>query len=64
MGGGNRHLEKDCHPLFPFFCYFQFTESWRLLVDWMTEVEQTLDTHKDIGASHKEIKQQLIEQKV
>ncbi|XP_017164919.1 microtubule-actin cross-linking factor 1, isoforms 1/2/3/5 isoform X1 [Poecilia reticulata] len=41
----------------------QFTESWRLLVDWMTEVEQTLDTHKEIGASHEEIKQQLVEQK-
>ncbi|XP_038145905.1 microtubule-actin cross-linking factor 1, isoforms 1/2/3/5 [Cyprinodon tularosa] len=41
----------------------QFVESWRLLVDWMTEVEQTLDTHKEIGASHEQIKQQLVEQK-
>ncbi|KAM4735914.1 microtubule-actin cross-linking factor 1, isoforms 6/7 isoform 2-T2 [Anableps anableps] len=41
----------------------QFIESWHLLVDWMTEVEQTLDTHKEIGASHEEIKQQLVEQK-
>ncbi|KAF7666344.1 hypothetical protein LDENG_00111010 [Lucifuga dentata] len=41
----------------------QFSESWRLLVDWMTEVEQTLDTHKEIAASHEEIKQQLTEQK-
>ena len=43
---------------------FQFRESWRLLLDWMTEVEQTLDTHKEIAVSHEEIKQQLIEQKV
>ena len=42
----------------------QFSESWHLLVDWMTEVEQTLDTHKEIAVSHDEIKQQLIEQKV
>ncbi|XP_034730396.1 microtubule-actin cross-linking factor 1, isoforms 1/2/3/5 isoform X1 [Etheostoma cragini] len=41
----------------------QFNESWRLLLDWMTEVEQTLDTHKEIAVSHKEIKQQLTEQK-
>ncbi|XP_027142135.1 microtubule-actin cross-linking factor 1, isoforms 1/2/3/5 isoform X3 [Larimichthys crocea] len=41
----------------------QFNESWRLLVDWMTEVEQTLDTHKEIAVSHDEIKQQLTEQK-
>ncbi|KAM4568871.1 microtubule-actin cross-linking factor 1, isoforms 6/7 isoform 2-T4 [Fundulus diaphanus] len=41
----------------------QFIESWRLLVDWMTEVEQTLDTHKEVGVSHEEIKQQLVEQK-
>ncbi|XP_075868833.1 microtubule-actin cross-linking factor 1, isoforms 6/7 isoform X3 [Nelusetta ayraudi] len=41
----------------------QFNESWRLLLDWMTEVEQTLDTHKEIAVSHEEIKQQLTEQK-
>ncbi|XP_029958127.1 LOW QUALITY PROTEIN: microtubule-actin cross-linking factor 1-like [Salarias fasciatus] len=41
----------------------QFSESWRLLLDWMTEVEQTLDTHKEIAVSHEEIKQQLTEQK-
>ncbi|XP_029359607.1 dystonin [Echeneis naucrates] len=41
----------------------QFSESWRLLQDWMTEVEQTLDTHKEIAVSHEEIKQQLTEQK-
>uniref|UniRef100_W5MQ75 Plectin n=1 Tax=Lepisosteus oculatus TaxID=7918 RepID=W5MQ75_LEPOC len=41
----------------------QFTESWRLLVDWVAEVEQTLDTHKEIAVSHEEIKQQLAEQK-
>ncbi|XP_067366375.1 microtubule-actin cross-linking factor 1, isoforms 6/7 [Channa argus] len=41
----------------------QFNESWRLLVDWMAEVEQTLDTHKEIAVSHEEIKQQLTEQK-
>lgn len=33
-------------------------------MDWMTEVEQTLDTHKEIAVSHEEIKQQLTEQKV
>lgn len=42
----------------------QFSESWQLLMDWMTEVEQTLDTHKEIAVSHEEIKQQLTEQKV
>ncbi|XP_028985377.2 microtubule-actin cross-linking factor 1, isoforms 6/7 isoform X2 [Betta splendens] len=42
----------------------QFNESWCLLVDWMAEVEQTLDTHKEIAVSHEEIKQQLTEQKV
>lgn len=42
----------------------QFSESWHLLVDWMTEVEQTLDTHKEIAVSQEEIKQQLTEQKV
>ncbi|XP_039593504.1 microtubule-actin cross-linking factor 1 [Polypterus senegalus] len=41
----------------------QFSESWRLLADWMVEVEQTLDTHKEISVSHEEIKQQLSEQK-
>lgn len=41
----------------------QFNESWHLLVDWMTEVEQTLDTHKEIAVSHEEIKEQLTEQK-
>lgn len=48
------------------FCFSlpQFNESWHLLVDWMTEVEQTLDTHKEIAVSQEEIKQQLTEQKV
>uniref|UniRef100_A0A7N6BJN4 EF-hand domain-containing protein n=1 Tax=Anabas testudineus TaxID=64144 RepID=A0A7N6BJN4_ANATE len=41
----------------------QFNESWCLLVDWMAEVEQTLDTHKEIAVTHEEIKQQLTEQK-
>uniref|UniRef100_A0A1A8EXN2 Plectin b n=1 Tax=Nothobranchius korthausae TaxID=1143690 RepID=A0A1A8EXN2_9TELE len=41
----------------------QFNECWRLLVDWMSEVEQTLDTHKEIAVSHDEIKQQLTEQR-
>ncbi|KAL2084634.1 hypothetical protein ACEWY4_020152 [Coilia grayii] len=41
----------------------QFNESWHILVDWMTEVEQTLDTHKEIAVSHEEIKEQLTEQK-
>uniref|UniRef100_A0A671PV95 Microtubule-actin cross-linking factor 1, isoforms 1/2/3/5-like n=1 Tax=Sinocyclocheilus anshuiensis TaxID=1608454 RepID=A0A671PV95_9TELE len=41
----------------------QFSESWHLLVDWMTEVEQTLDTHKESSVSQEEIKQQLTEQK-
>ncbi|XP_058877415.1 microtubule-actin cross-linking factor 1, isoforms 6/7 isoform X3 [Acipenser ruthenus] len=41
----------------------QFSESWHLLVDWMVEVEQTLDTHNEIAVSHEEIKQQLTEQK-
>ncbi|KAJ7985114.1 hypothetical protein DPEC_G00348720 [Dallia pectoralis] len=41
----------------------QFIESWRLLVDWITEVEQTLDTHKEIAVDHEEIKVQLTEQK-
>lgn len=42
----------------------QFNELWHLLVDWMTEVEQTLDTHKEIAATQEEIKQQLGELKV
>lgn len=46
------------------FLIFQFNESWRLLVDWTTEIEQTLDTHKEIAVSHEEIKLQLVEQKV
>uniref|UniRef100_A0AAR2M287 Microtubule actin crosslinking factor 1b n=1 Tax=Pygocentrus nattereri TaxID=42514 RepID=A0AAR2M287_PYGNA len=41
----------------------QFSETWHLLIDWMSEVEQTLDTHKEIAVSHEEIKQQLTEQK-
>ncbi|TTA40550.1 Microtubule-actin cross-linking factor 1, isoforms 1/2/3/5 [Bagarius yarrelli] len=41
----------------------QFNESWQLLMDWMSDVEQTLDTHKEIAMSHEEIKQQLTEQK-
>ncbi|XP_055067802.2 microtubule-actin cross-linking factor 1, isoforms 6/7 isoform X1 [Misgurnus anguillicaudatus] len=41
----------------------QFNESWHLLMDWMTEVEQTLDTHKEIAATQEEIKQQLGELK-
>jgi hypothetical protein len=35
-----------------------------MLIDWITEVEQTLDTHKEIAVTHEEIKQQLTEQKV
>lgn len=42
----------------------QFNESCRLMMDWMMEVERTLDTHKEIAVSHEEIKQQLTEQKV
>lgn len=34
------------------------------MMDWMMEVERTLDTHKEIAVSHEEIKQQLTEQKV
>jgi len=30
----------------------------------MTEVEQTLDMHKEIAVTHEEVKQQLTEQKV
>ncbi|XP_061676430.1 microtubule-actin cross-linking factor 1, isoforms 6/7 isoform X2 [Syngnathoides biaculeatus] len=41
----------------------QFNESCRLLMDWMYEVEETLDNHKEIAPSHEEIKQQLTEQK-
>ncbi|XP_051574276.1 microtubule-actin cross-linking factor 1, isoforms 6/7 [Myxocyprinus asiaticus] len=41
----------------------QFSELWHFLVDWMAEVEQTLDTHKEIAVSQEEIKQQLTEQK-
>ncbi|XP_066570676.1 plectin [Amia ocellicauda] len=41
----------------------QFSESWHILVDWMVEVEQTMDTHKEIAMSHEEIKEQLAEQK-
>ncbi|XP_029694434.1 microtubule-actin cross-linking factor 1 isoform X1 [Takifugu rubripes] len=41
----------------------QFNESWRLMMDWLMEVERTLDTHKEIAVSHEEIKQQLTEQK-
>ncbi|CAL1610620.1 unnamed protein product [Knipowitschia caucasica] len=41
----------------------QFTESWRLLIEWMSDVEQTLDTHKEIAGTHEDIKQQLTEQK-
>ncbi|CAG12833.1 unnamed protein product, partial [Tetraodon nigroviridis] len=41
----------------------QFNESWRLIMDWMMEVDRTLDTHKEIAVSHEEIKQQLTEQK-
>ncbi|KAJ8411591.1 hypothetical protein AAFF_G00163990 [Aldrovandia affinis] len=41
----------------------QFSESWHILVDWMAEVERTLDTHKEIAVSHEEIKLQLTEQK-
>ncbi|XP_077577043.1 microtubule-actin cross-linking factor 1, isoforms 6/7 isoform X1 [Stigmatopora nigra] len=41
----------------------QFNESWRLLVDWMFDVEETLDNHKEIALLYEEIKQQLNEQK-
>ncbi|XP_035274036.1 microtubule-actin cross-linking factor 1 [Anguilla anguilla] len=41
----------------------QFSESWNMLIDWMVEVERTLDTHKEIAVSHEEIKLQLTEQK-
>ncbi|KAM9488562.1 microtubule-actin cross-linking factor 1, isoforms 6/7 [Clarias gariepinus] len=41
----------------------KFNESWQLVMDWMNEVEHTLDTHKEIAVSHEEIKQQLHEQK-
>lgn len=59
-------LMKSCcsESLNESLCQLQFNESWRLLVDWMVEVEQTLDTHKEIAVSHEEIKQQLTEQKV
>ncbi|KAJ8290937.1 hypothetical protein GJAV_G00019410 [Gymnothorax javanicus] len=41
----------------------QFSESWHMLVNWMVEVERTLDTHREIAVSHEEIKVQLTEQK-
>lgn len=53
-----------CLHITTLFLMFQFNESWRLLVDWTTEIEQTLDTHKEIAVSHEEIKLQLVEQKV
>lgn len=33
-------------------------------MDWMTEVEQTLDTHTEIAVTQEEIKQQLSDLKV
>lgn len=52
------------YTIITLFLIFQFNESWRLLLDWTTEIEQTLDTHKEIAVSHEEIKLQLVEQKV
>lgn len=55
-------LQNFC--VLPSICIFQFNESWRLMMDWMMEVDRALDTHKEIAMSHEEIKQQLTEQKV
>ncbi|XP_054254612.1 epiplakin, partial [Indicator indicator] len=42
----------------------QFSESRRLLLDWMDEVEQSLEVPQDAGMSQEEIKDQLAEHKV
>ncbi|XP_054023519.1 plectin [Dryobates pubescens] len=41
----------------------QFSESRRLLLDWMDEVEQSLEVPQDTGLSQEEIKDQLAEHK-
>ncbi|XP_029442321.1 microtubule-actin cross-linking factor 1-like [Rhinatrema bivittatum] len=41
----------------------QFSESQRLLLDWMEEVEMTLEKHVDSSLSQEDIKQQLSEHK-
>lgn len=43
---------------------FQFSESRRLLLDWMDEVEQSLEVPQDAATSQEEIKCQLAEHKV
>lgn len=43
---------------------FQFSESRRLLLDWMDEVEQSLEVPQDTATSQEEIKCQLAEHKV
>ncbi|XP_064010405.1 plectin [Pogoniulus pusillus] len=41
----------------------QFSESRRLLLDWMEEVEQSLEVPQDAGMSQEEVKSQLAEHK-
>ncbi|XP_029443078.1 dystonin-like [Rhinatrema bivittatum] len=41
----------------------EFSESQRLLLDWMEEVEMTLEKHVDSSLSQEDIKQQLSEHK-
>lgn len=54
------HEAPPTHPSPP----FQFSESRRLLLDWMDEVEQSLEVPQDTATSQEEIKCQLAEHKV
>lgn len=41
----------------------QFSESRRILLDWMEEVDHTLEAHTEIGTSQEDIKRQLADHK-
>uniref|UniRef100_A0A674GPM7 EF-hand domain-containing protein n=1 Tax=Taeniopygia guttata TaxID=59729 RepID=A0A674GPM7_TAEGU len=53
---GSLRPPQPCPPL-------QFSESRRLLLDWMDEVEQSLEVPQDAATSQEEIKCQLAEHK-
>lgn len=60
LGAVPRRCAPCTSPLSP----LQFSESRRLLLDWMDEAEQALEAPQDTATSQEEIKCQLAEHKV
>lgn len=57
-------VPRRCAPCTSPLSLLQFSESRRLLLDWMDEAEQALEAPQDTATSQEEIKCQLAEHKV